>query len=75
MAYQAYNVLMRKEDQAKADAILEKHWMAGDIDVITTNVRENSDGSAKVEYWISPYICEDLDVIVDEFKLVGIHIV
>lgn len=74
MAYQVHTVTILKEDREKADAILEKHWMMGDIDAITTNEEKGTDGCIKIIYWISPYICEDLGVIENEFKQEGIRV-
>ena len=74
MAYRVHSVTIQKEDQEKADAILDKHWLMGEIDTITTGEKQNSEGIDLVEYWISPYICEDLGVIENEFKQEGIRI-
>lgn len=74
MAYQPHYVKIRKEDRNKADAILEKHWLKGDLDDISASEEPRSDGGESVIYRICPYICEDLGVIVDEFKQEGIQV-
>jgi hypothetical protein len=76
--YRVHNVTIRKEDRDKADAIIEKHYLAGDIDEVYTEKRAaHVDGELimTVSYWISPYICEDLQIIIDEFKQEGIQII
>ena len=72
--YRVHNVTIRKEDQNKADDILMKHWMMGDIDAIKSNEDRDSDGTIKVIYWISPYICEDLEINTNEFIQAGIQV-
>ena len=74
MAYRVHNVVIPKADRVKADLILEKHWMKGDIDAITVDERKSTDGISVIHYWISPYICEDLGIIINEFKREGIRV-
>lgn len=67
--YQAHDITIRKEDQAKADKILEQH----DIDEITCS--EGNDGGCRtVTYWIRPYLSEDIDDIVKDFRDNGIQV-
>ena len=68
--FRAYDVKIRKEDREKADAILEQH----DVDEITCSEEKDSDGSATITYWIRPYLCEDVDIIMNEFVTAGIQI-
>ena len=63
--YRAHDITIRKEDQAKADAILEQH----DVDEITCEY-----GSTRITYWIRPYLCEDIDDIMKDFKDNGIQV-
>lgn len=74
MAYQVYDVKIRKEDREKADTILLKHWHNGDIDTITGDEMKNSDGTIVVTLWIVPYIYEDLETIKEELKQEGIQL-
>jgi hypothetical protein len=74
MAYRVHNVVIPKADRVKADLILEKHWMKGDIDAITCDSVPRSNGETTIAYWIAPYLCEDLQIIVDEFKQEGIRV-
>ena len=70
--YQVHSVTIRKEDEAAADLILHEYrW---DYDDIRTTVDQHSDGSTTVTYWIKPYIYEDFEAIVNEFKDVGIQV-
>lgn len=67
--YQATDIKIRKEDRAKADKILEQH----DVDEITCS--EGNDGDFRtVTYWIRPYLSEDIDDIVKDFRDNGIQV-
>ena len=68
--YRAYDVTVRKEDREKADMILEQY----DVDEITCSETSHSDGSSTITYWIRPYLCEDVDDIINEFKQANILI-
>ena len=68
--YRVYNVTIRKNDLVKAEKILLKHWNDGDIDAM----RCDNNSEDEVTYWINPYIYEDLETIMDEFKQVGIQV-
>ena len=68
--YRVYDVKIQRADRDIADEILSKHWYNGDIDTMTTDLREKG----IVAYWIRPYIYEDLETIKNEFKLAGIQI-
>lgn len=72
--YQVHTVTIRKEDYGKADEILEKHYMMGDIDDIKVDEYTESDGTTKVNFRISPFIYEDLQTIISEFKQSGIQV-
>ena len=70
--YQAYSVKILAEDRAKADNILMKH--VADIDDIRITAQKNNDGISEATYWIRPYIYEDFETIVNEFKEAGIRV-
>lgn len=72
--YKKYSVTIHGEDHAKADDILTKHWFAGDIDDIGGTRQKNSDGGITITYWIAPYVYEDFESIVNEFKENGIQV-
>lgn len=67
--YRFHNVKIMREDVEKAEKILTVHDEIGDIHHINVEVRPDA-----ISYWIAPYIYEDLEKIVDEFKLAGIQI-
>lgn len=71
--YRRYCVRIWDDDRNKADDILTKH--AYDIDNISVSSEKNSNGLNAIRYWITPYIYEDLEKIVNEFKEAGIQIV
>lgn len=71
--YQAHDVCIRKEDREKADAILDSHYQTGDIDD-TQEVWETRDGVETITYHIHPYIYEDFEAIIQEFKQAGIQV-
>lgn len=71
--YQKYSVTIKAEDRTKADDILLKHWYAGDLDDVGGTMHKNSDGGWAVTYWIRPYIYEDYEAILNEFKEAGIQ--
>ena len=68
--YRAYDVTVRKEDRDMAITILELH----DVDEIECSEEKQRDGSIAITYRIRPYLCEDIDDIVNEFKQNGIQI-
>lgn len=68
--YRVYNVTIRRNDLVKAEKILLKHWNDGNIDAMRC---DNNSGD-EVTYWINPYIYEDLENIMNEFKQVGIQV-
>jgi ABC-type transport system substrate-binding protein len=70
MAYRVYDVKIRREDLVKAEKILLKHWNNGDIDAMRC---DNNSGD-EVTYWINPYVYEDLEEVVNEFKQAGIQV-
>ena len=75
--YRVYNITIHADDRDKADVILEKHYHAGDIDEMRAEdgvIKDNGELVRTVSYWISPYICDDLGVIVNEFKQEGIRV-
>ena len=74
MAYQVYDVKIRREFTEKADEILFKHWNNGDINTVNFNIEKNHNGPDTVTYWIQPYIYEDFEAIKDEFKQAGIQV-
>ncbi len=75
--YRSYDIKIREVDRAKADAILMRHCVEGDIDDIKIDTirHVNQDGTCEITYWIGPYIYEDLEAIVKEFKEAGIQII
>lgn len=68
--YRIYDVKIHRGNRDMADKILSKHWYDGDIDTMTTDLREKD----AVTYWIAPYVYEDLETIKNEFQLAGIQI-
>ena len=70
--YQVHNVTIQKEDQEKADAILYSHQY--DYDDIHVGEDVDSEGNRTITYWIKPYIYEDFEDIVNEFKENGIRV-
>ena len=68
--YRVYDVKIRKEDRKRAEKILLKHWNDGDIDAMRADDREKE----SVTYWIEPYVYEDLETIISEFKEAGIQV-
>jgi hypothetical protein len=72
--YQSHVVAIPKEDHKKADEILHKYWMRGDIDLVTYTEKKNRDGVVATVFRISPYIYEDFEAIVNEFKQEGIRV-
>ena len=72
--YQKYSVTIEAKDRAKADDILMKHWYTGDLDDVGgTTHPKNSGGGFVITYWIRPYIYEDYEAILNEFKEAGIQ--
>lgn len=74
--YRAHSVTIRKEDEDKADKILCEHYQKGDLDDHTIDPIHNKDreGNVTSTYWIKPYIYEDFETIVNEFKEAGIQV-
>lgn len=75
--YRVHSVTILAEDCDKADVILEKHYRMGDIDEVSTEDRVDKNGDELVRfitYWIRPYIYDDFETIVNEFKQEGIRI-
>lgn len=75
--YRVHNVTIRADDRDKADAILEKHYHIGNIDATVIADGVTKDGGELIStvcYWISPYIYDDFERIVNEFKQEGIRI-
>ena len=70
--YQKYSITVKAEDRAKADDILAKHWFAGDLDDVGGTTHKNSSGFV-ITYWIRPYLYEDYEAILNEFKEAGIQ--
>ena len=69
--YRGYDVTISGKNRDEANAIIKKHIDAGDIDKIYT-MRGYADGS--ITYHIKPYIYEDFEKIVSEFKEAGIQV-
>ena len=67
--YRFHIVKIRREDVEKAEKILTEHDEIGDIHHINVEVRPEA-----ITFWIAPYIYEDFEKIIDEFKLAGIQI-
>lgn len=70
--YQVHSVTIQKEDREKADAILYSHQY--DYDDIREDGSVDSQGNCTITYWIKPYIYEDFETIVNEFKENGIRV-
>ena len=68
--YRAHDVTIRAKYREVADAILVKH--NDDIDDIAITAQRNCYGEPMVTYWIAPYIYEDFENIVNEFREAGI---
>lgn len=73
--YQRQYVSILAEDYEKADKILMKHWNSGDIDNIGGTRQKRNNGGDIIAFWIAPYVYEDFETIVNEFKEAGIQIV
>ena len=73
--FQVHDVKIRKDDREKADAILWKHYDKGDLDDVTVDViiHQDRDGNDVITYRIAPYLYEDFETIVKEFKEAGIR--
>ena len=71
--YQVHNVTIYKDDKSLADKIIYAHQF--DYDDIRESVQRNHDGNDTITYWIKPYIYEDFEVIVNEFKQNGIRVI
>ena len=69
--YRTYIVKIYGEDRAKVDDILMRH--TSDIDSIRISAQKNDDDHSEVTYWIRPYIYEDYETILNEFKEAGIQ--
>lgn len=74
--YRVHDVKIRKSDRNKADAILWEHYDKGDLDDFTVDVivHKDRDGNDVITYRIKPYIYEDLETIINEFKQAGIEV-
>lgn len=72
MAYRVHSITVRKEDQFKADEIINEHWDLGELDDARYEVHWNSDGTSTVTYWLNPYVYEDFEAIKKEFQEAGI---
>lgn len=69
--YRLHDVTINGKYRDEANTIIKKHIDAGDIDKIYA-ARDYVKGN--ITYWITPYIYEDLETIMDEFKEAGIQI-
>lgn len=76
--YRVHEIKIRKEDYAEANAILLKHELLGDIDEMDWDEynAKTMEGTneAYVVYRIRPFIYEDYETIVKEFKEAGIQV-
>ena len=66
-----YSITVRKEDESKADTIIQQHQTNDNIDRYYVEGRFDRDGR-KVVYWICPYISEDLETIKQDLVNNGI---
>ena len=71
--YQKHSVTIKVEDRTKADDIITRHWHKGDLDDAGGTMHQNSAGERMITYWIAPYIYEDYEAILNEFKEAGIQ--
>lgn len=72
--YRAYYINIRESDVSKVNDILIRHDAMGDLDDYTYCSVPYTDeaGNRWVTYKIKPYIYEDLETIIGEFKQAGI---
>lgn len=78
MAYRMHNVTILAEDYDKAKAILDRHYRSGDIDEMHAEQhvdRIDGENTVIIRYWVAPYIYEDFETIIAEFKQAGIRII
>ena len=73
--YRKYCVRIQEKDRDKANSIIKMHWNRGDIDDVSRTRQENHDGGVIITYWIRPYVYEDFESIVEEFKEAGIQVI
>ena len=74
MAYRVYDIAVRKEDEVKADAIIDYFMSNHDLDDYYVEEHHDSNGETKVIFRVIPYISDDLEVIRNELKLNGIKL-
>ena len=73
--YKGYYITVRTDNRYRVDAILDRHDRLGEIDRIDSVCgQRNADGTVSITYRIAPYIYEDLEAIMDEFKRKGIRV-
>lgn len=68
-----YSITVNKDDQPKADAIMQRHRANGNIECYYVEGHFDRD-SRKVVYWVKPYISDDLDIIEDDLRQNGIKL-
>ena len=67
--YRVHSIKVRKEDSEKAEMILDKYQKKNYFD----DIRYLGDSNTVI-YWFNPYLSDDIDTIMDEFKEAGIQI-
>lgn len=66
--YQVHSITIREEDEATANVILNIHRWDYDEDELRVEHGHHRDGVRVVTYWIKPYIYDDFETILSEFK-------
>lgn len=66
--YQVHSITIREEDEAIANVILNIHRWDYDEDELRIEHGRHRDGVSVVTYWIKPYIYDDFETILSEFK-------
>lgn len=66
-----HDIVVRKDDQAKADAIIQRHQTDCNVDRYYVEERFDRDGR-KVVYWVCLYVIDDLSVIKQDLMDNGI---
>ena len=71
--FRVYCIELARENRDKADAILHKYYINGDIDVKYLSP-SSRDRKPTVQYWLTCVCSEDLDKIAKELKDNGIEL-
>ena len=72
--YRGYMITIEQKDLSKAMDIILKYDTNGDLDKISRHVSGGKPGNLKITFKLHPYIYEDFEKIVSEFKEAGIQV-